>query len=80
MISTRQEIANCPYCDLHGKMANGYPCNHDDPQQRAARAKAHADLARAEIKPTVTPADRAQAALAQVRVTRTNALNEETQP
>jgi hypothetical protein len=44
--------ARCTICDHEGRLADGGLCRHDtSPDERAAKAKAHADQARVEVKP-----------------------------
>jgi hypothetical protein len=52
ILQRQKTVAQCAICDQVGRLPDGGICRHDTPpNERAAQAKAHADPARAQIKP-----------------------------
>jgi hypothetical protein len=44
-------VRQCPYCDDHGYLPNGFRCPHESPEVLAERARRGANLARAQLLP-----------------------------
>jgi hypothetical protein len=45
-------VRQCPYCDEHGYLPNGFRCPHESPEVTAERARRGAALARAALTTT----------------------------
>ena len=53
-MTSRWVVRQCPYCDEHGYLPNGYLCHHEPPEVLAERAHRGANLARAQRRPLAT--------------------------
>ena len=49
---TAISVRQCPYCDEHGYLPNGFRCPHESPEVTAERARRGAALARAALTTT----------------------------
>jgi hypothetical protein len=48
-MTSRWVISQCPYCDEHGYLPNGFRCPHESPDVLTERAHRGAALARAAL-------------------------------
>ena len=48
-MTSRWVVSQCPYCDAHGYLPNGFRCTHESPEVTAERAHRGAELARSVL-------------------------------
>jgi hypothetical protein len=56
-MTARWVVRQCPYCDEHGYLPNGFRCPHESPGAVAERAHRGANLARAALAAAKQQAD-----------------------